>query len=128
MIYSNEDLERFYNSQSPAPDKESIKVSTQEAIELKSVLLSLQEHNGYVRFQEALRKQISARLTENVQMPKGLDGVTQILYVNGEIAGLKLALDFVNILIDSCSETIKFNERIETAYYPDEPEQNDGQA
>lgn len=125
-MFDPKELEAFFGQTTITPDKEVLRVSTDAARELKEKMVFLRDHPAFQELQRALQKQMSARLSTNLQMPNGLDGMTQILYCNGEIAGLKLAHDFVNILIDSCSDTIKMNDQL-IADYPDEQEQENGQ-
>ena len=126
-MFSPEEIEAFFQMQQSVPEKIDLELSVEKASELRTELQSLLEHEGYKQLVVALRKQLFNRIAANIQRPSGLDGTVSLLYCNGEIAGIKLALDFVNILLDNCNESIKVSNRLLTDNYPDEQEQDNGQ-
>lgn len=115
-MFSPEELEKFFAKEHL--DRNTIETSIQKAQERKRELISLSEHPGFQYLLSHLKEQITARITENLQIPAGIDGVVKMMYVNGEIAGIKLSLDFVNIMISSCQEAINTNQLL----HPDEEE------
>ena len=127
MSYFNpEDIENFFNQKEEIPSRDELINSIQHNAEIRSMLNSLAEHAGFKYLMENVRAQMFRRIAENLERPDGVDGAVKMMYVNGEIAGIKLALDFVNITLDTAKTNIETANKLNEAYYPDETEQEDG--
>lgn len=125
--YSPEDIEAFFGQQESIPSKESLLNSIQHNSEIRAMLRGLSEHPGFEFLISNIRAQMFRRIAENLERPEGIDGIAKMTYVNGEIAGIKLALDFVSTIIDTCTTNIDTANKLSAAYYPDEQEQDNGQ-
>lgn len=66
----------------------------------------LQDNHDYKVLVEFLTKQIDMRMHSAFIRPNGLDMVVGNLYDRGEIAGLKIAANFAQILIDGAQGTV----------------------
>lgn len=128
MSYFNpEDIESFFGQKEEIPPKETLLNSIQHNAEIRAMLRELSEHPGFSFLLSNVRAQMFRRIAENLERPHGVDGAVSMLYINGEIAGIKLALDFVSTIIDACKTNIDTAEALAAAYYPDEQEQDNAQ-
>lgn len=122
MIYSEDDLEELYRRMNvDLPDRESLVVRIEHAHERIRELSSLKEQEGYKYMRMKLKEQLAYRFAEHFQMPAGMDNAVRNLYTSGEIAGIKLALDFVDTLIEAIKESMK-TEQTMLNNIPDESE------
>lgn len=78
----------------------------EQAIAQKSAMVALKDDTRFKLFQAGLQKQIDARFTESLNMPMGLDSVVSDLYKKGEMAGLKLAIDYADVMIEFAQANI----------------------
>lgn len=125
--YSIEEIEEFFSKLDRVPTADELMNSIQHNAEIRSMLNSLSEHPGFAFVMENIRAQMFRRIAENLERPDGVDGAVKMMYINGEIAGIKLALDFVTQTLDTAKSNIEVANRLQEAYYPDEQEQNNAE-
>lgn len=91
------------------------------AIERKRLFKELKENPGFALFCKELETQLKRRFSDLVGFPQNLDKIVQNTYTSGEIAGIKLALEFVDSLIEFAQATIDMEKAIqERENNPDE--------
>lgn len=79
----------------------------QNAIQLKSSMNELKESVHFKKFLEQIKNQIKQRETNVFGFPDGgLDTVVKNIYTTGEIAGLRMVLEYTDILIDFAQQTL----------------------
>jgi hypothetical protein len=94
-------------------DNDSYEKQLSEAISQKRLLQGLIEHSAFKFYVTLLEKQIEKRIHHMLIMPSGMDEMIQKNYASGEIAGLKIAANFPQVMIETLQGTIdmmKFNE------------------
>lgn len=97
-------------------DNETEEQRRQNASSLKSSMIELKESVHFRRFLDEIKKQIERRNADVFGFPTGgLDTVIKNIYTTGEIAGLRITLEYVDILIDFAQQTLDvsdYNERM----------------
>lgn len=83
------------------PDTQYEKAFTQ-----KKRMQELLENPAFILFTELLQKQVDYRVTQLLLMPDGMDDMVRRTYSSGEVAGIKIALAFPKILIETATETM----------------------
>lgn len=79
----------------------------QSAVMLKTSMTELNESVHFKRFLVEINNQIKQRESNVFGFPDGgLDTVVKNIYTTGEIAGLRMVLEFTNIMIDFAQQTI----------------------
>lgn len=78
-----------------------------EAVERKRLIKEFKEHQGYGIFVERLETQLKARYADLVGFPSNLDKIVQNNYTCGEIAGIKVALEFADTIIENAQTVIE---------------------
>lgn len=73
------------------------------AIEKMKRLLS---NNDYRYVQAVIQNQIDARMHRILVRPEGVDDVQRKVYDSGELAGLKIASNFAQILLEGAQGTV----------------------
>lgn len=76
------------------------------AHEQKRKMKDLLDYSSFQFYVAELEEQIDKRLNEVLVMPRGADDVIQRTYMSGEIAGIKLALNLPQVLIEYAQESI----------------------
>lgn len=84
------------------------------AIERKRLIGELKEHKGFELFCEQLETQIKRRTADLIAFPSNIDKIPQNIYTSGEIAGIKLALEFADTLLSYAQATIDMEKHLES--------------
>lgn len=77
-----------------------------EAVSQKQLMSGLVEHSAFKFFVKAVEAQIDKRLHLLLVPPSGADDVVQKTYSAGEIAGMKVAINLPQIMIETAQGTI----------------------
>lgn len=77
-----------------------------DAVSLKRSMNNLLENEDFKTMTKILNSQIEQRIHEMLVMPDGMDGMVKRTYSSGEIAGMKIALNLPQILIEGAQSTI----------------------
>lgn len=77
-----------------------------EAISQKRKMNDLLENENFKFFSKILNSQIEQRIHNMLVMPEGMDDAVKRIYSSGEIAGMKIALNLPQILIETSQGTI----------------------
>src|SRR5882672_2583806 len=77
-----------------------------EAVSQKRQMLELIEHDSFKVLVKLLDAQIEMRIHTMLVMPNGMDDAVRRIYASGEIAGLKIALNFPQLVIEGAQGTI----------------------
>lgn len=72
----------------------------------KSSMVRLLDSTDWKTLASELQAQIDRRFLEMLTMPLGADDVIKKTYIAGELAGLKVALDYPQVLIDYAQSSI----------------------
>lgn len=79
----------------------------QNAVELKRKMLDLKESEGFKTFVIEMQKQIERRSEALFAFPSGgLDTVVSNVYTSGEVAGLRMSIQFPDILLSFAQQDI----------------------
>lgn len=93
--------------------EEAARNELKEARNQKEMMLNLVNFAPYKYVVELLQKQIDARIHEILGMPMSRDDEVKRTYSSGEIAGIKIAMEFPKILLEGAIETIELEKRNE---------------
>ena len=83
-----------------------------DAVSQKRKMTELLEDENFKFFISLLQAQTDKRIHEMLVMPTGMDDAVRRIYSNGEVAGLKIAINFPQILIDGSQGTIDMIKRV----------------
>lgn len=100
----------------PAEIQRLRNVTRNEATRQRALMGSLIDDPSFVYFKEQMQAQIDNRLRELLMIPRSVDDMIQKAYNMGEMAGIKLAIDFPEVLVEyakSSLESINRSEEIE---------------
>lgn len=82
-----------------------------EAISQKRKMTELLENENFKFFAKLLETQIEMRIHSMLIIPNGMDELIQRNYSSGEIAGLKIALNFPQVMIETLEGNIEMLKR-----------------
>lgn len=99
------------------PDIESKEEAVNEELRLalqhKEMMLNLLSFKPFVETCKLLQIQIDKRMHEILTMPMTQDDLVKKTYASGEIAGLKIAINFPQTLLDGAISEIEFEKKRE---------------
>lgn len=83
-----------------------------EAYKNKEMMQDLLAFPAFIYVCELLQKQIDARIHEILGMPSSRDDEVKRTYSSGEIAGIKIALNFPKLLLEGAQGSIELEKRM----------------
>jgi len=103
-----------FEDMSPPKGEDAIEgneVQYEKALSQKKKMEELQEISSFIFFKELLEKQIEYRIRKMLIMPEGTDDVVKRTYSCGEIAGMKMALDYPGVLISLAEDVMRLTRK-----------------
>lgn len=88
--------------------EENLDAQLSEALSQKKKLEDLSENENFKVFKKLIEAQIEMRTHQAFIMPNGLDDVVKRIYSSGEIAGMKVAINLPQVIVDGLSGSVKF--------------------
>lgn len=80
----------------------------QNAVQLKRQMEDLKEDGNFIEWTKRIKEQIEQRQRAVFDFPAGgLDSIVKNVYTTGEIAGLRMAVEFTDIMIDFANLAIQ---------------------
>jgi hypothetical protein len=95
---------------------EEVRKDLHLAYKQKEMMQKLISSEEYQYMKGVLEKQVDYRIRELLVMPQSEGDVVRKTYSSGEIAGIKLALDFPEALLEGATETINMMKRNEEEF------------
>lgn len=88
--------------------EESLDEQLSKALLEKRKFEELLENEDFKYFKNLVEKQVEMRVHQSLIMPNGVDDVVKRIYASGEIAGLKIAINFPQVMMDGMNGSVKF--------------------
>lgn len=122
--FSVEKLVEALSAESGGLSRHSLEENIRKGVELKTLMRDLQESDAFKTFCALLKQQCDFRIDELCKTRPGLDGAVENTHTIGEIAGLRIALNFAEALIEQASDSIKMNQHMMDLAIEEEEQDN----
>lgn len=124
--FDREKLLESLSAELGGASRHSLEENIRKGIEIKSLMKELKENEAFRLYCDLLKRQCDFRTDELCKTRPGLDGAIENTHTIGEIAGIRIALNFVEAVVEEASDAIQMNQHVLNSLPAEEEEPEDG--